>query len=252
MSSYDITAILNVHNEGVLLKHTVQSFASAIHYARASRLSVEGIIVVDRPDAITLEVLSELTLFDFRTIMVDCGDLGCSRNAGINAASGKWIAFLDGDDLWGKNWLERAYAMGESDPRCLILHPYLNLYFSPQKTWLFYHVDMEDAVFDFRVLFSENYWTSLSFARRETYLKHPYTRNDLKERIGFEDWTWNCRTVSADFIHKTVPNTMHFIRRKRESLLIDTVTNKALPAAHPLLQKYLRIKDANYLRAGRR
>jgi hypothetical protein len=49
----DITAVLNVHAEGILSGPSFISFEKAIEQARDATLNVQGLIVLDRPDEAT-------------------------------------------------------------------------------------------------------------------------------------------------------------------------------------------------------
>ena len=52
----------------------------------------------------------------FRVIEKENGGLNSARNAGIRNARGKYIAFLDADDLWRPTMLEKNVAHLDSDP----------------------------------------------------------------------------------------------------------------------------------------
>lgn len=234
----DISAIINFHDEGRLAQTSLLSAARARAFAERQGLHIETIAVLDRPDDETLKYLTGMEGLD-QLLQVSHGDPALARNSGVHAARGEWIAFLDGDDMWGENWLAAAHAFAERDKRPIIMHPQVSLYFGEQSQ-LSIHVDMEDEDFDLLSLAMENYWTVLAFARRSTYAAIPFSPRDPACKIGFEDWSWNWETISHGFIHKSVPNTMHAVRMwKKSSVVRQDVTTKSLPAPTMLFRDVL-------------
>lgn len=70
----------------------------------------ELIIVDDCSDDSTVEIVSEAKKHDNRICFIRNGsNLGAavSRNLAIRKAKGRWIAFLDSDDLWEPTKLEK-------------------------------------------------------------------------------------------------------------------------------------------------
>lgn len=229
--TFDISIIVNAHREGLLLLPSLRSAATAIVEAKKFGLHCELILALDRPDELTVQMaenakqLSEKS----RVCVFDLGDLGESRNCAVQKASGEYIAFLDGDDLWCAGWLKDAFSMAALDDRLLILHPEFNLYFGINPH-IYIHVDMEDKKFHFSALAFNNVWTSLCFAPRKLLLKCPYPKTDLSFHVGYEDWGWNMRAIVAGAIHKTVPGTFHAIRQKAVSLVKQTTAAGCFPA----------------------
>jgi Glycosyl transferase family 2 len=228
MSHVDITAIVNLHAEGELASSTFASIARAKSFAEGQALVVEALAVLDRPTKDTFHFVESYGGMDFGLMQVAYGDLGQARNAGVEQARGKWIAFIDGDDLWAENWLAAAHAAATSDARPIIWHP-LGLLVFGEQTHLFIHVDTEDDDFDPVVLSMSNYWASQSFAARQVFVTLPYPKSDLSQQLGYEDWGWNMETLSQGFIHKCVPDTINAYRARSGSLLKATETKKAMP-----------------------
>jgi glycosyltransferase involved in cell wall biosynthesis len=50
------------------------------------------------------------------------GGVATARNAGTVAASSEWVAFLDADDTWMPEKLERMLAIRERDPQAIVLY----------------------------------------------------------------------------------------------------------------------------------
>lgn len=234
MPNTDVTAVINVHREDLMLASTLHSVARAADTARKAGLSVEVIAMADRPNDLTLRMLDSFEAMEMDVRIADNGDLAESRNEAVVHATGEFIAFVDGDDLWGDEWLSRAVAAARAEARECVWHPQVNLYFSDSEQWLFHHPDMDDEDFDLWPQLVTNYWTALSFARRCTYLAYPYVRNEISKGTGYEDWSWNCTTIANGIIHKTVPETCHFVRRKSFSMLTESNMNEALVSRHDL------------------
>ncbi len=218
MSATIITAVVNCHNEGRL---AWRSFLSAWE-AISAVPTADMLIVLDSPDAETKGCAEDFcTTFDglssrrVRILTTHHSDLGLARNSAVLAARGEYIAFLDGDDIWGNLWLVYALAYLESVPVQSIAHPQVNINFEQDQLW-WEHKDSRAKDFDPSVLLVTNHWTALALAHRSVFEQHPYTA--AGNGYGFEDWEWNTRTLAAKIPHVVVPETVHFIRRSASSM----------------------------------
>lgn len=181
---------------------SLRSLARNADTARLAGLKVELIAILDKPDPLTLEVFQNFANLrtDIRVEVVDMGDLGFARNKAAALASGKWISFLDADDIWADRWLVEAFTAAENDPRQVVWHPEVNVYFGA-RAHLFLHGDMDEPQFNISTLAYTNLWTALAFVSAEFLRKTPYAGTNLKQNIGYEDWSWNIEVVNqAPFI----------------------------------------------------
>lgn len=219
-----VSVIINAHREGPLAHRSVRSAVRAAEYAREQGVTVELIAVLDCSDEATLAYFQSQAALFARVETVDVDDLGGARNHGVRCAQGRYICFLDADDLFSQNWIVAAYRFAEAHPDDkLALHPELNLYFGDGLA-LMPHVDSTLPSFNPLSLVKYNYWTALVFMARDLFADHEYCRTDLKRGFGYEDWHFNCETLAAGIHHRPVPGTVHFIRRKPQgSLLSRTV-----------------------------
>jgi glycosyltransferase involved in cell wall biosynthesis len=88
---------------------------------RQSLRALEAIVVVDGPDPETMENLGSIDdpRLRVRVLSTAAGGAG-ARNAGVDEATGRWIAFLDDDDEWFPRKLEIQVRTAE---QCPYAHP---------------------------------------------------------------------------------------------------------------------------------
>lgn len=206
---------------------SLRSMKDAASVAADAGLSVELIAVLDNPDAGIRAVFSDIEEQGGRLEEVSFGDQGQVRNHAVSISTGNYVAFLDGDDLWSENWLKDAHAMCETKPGQIIAHPEMNWFFQDNNN-LFFHIDQEDENFDPAFLRVMNYWDALCMAPRAAHERYPYADRDIKGGFAYEDWQWNCETLEAGLVHKVVPETIHFKRRRGGSQTMQASGRKAL------------------------
>jgi glycosyltransferase involved in cell wall biosynthesis len=82
------------------------------------------VIVVDdgSPDGAELQAAVEPFRDRIRLIVQDNRGAGAARNTGIRASAGRLIAFLDADDEWLPEFLERQVTLIESDRGCALVY----------------------------------------------------------------------------------------------------------------------------------
>jgi glycosyltransferase involved in cell wall biosynthesis len=93
-----------------------QEVVFAVESALAqSHASLEVIVVVDGPEWETARALQAFRDVRLRWIVLDENAGGAeARNVGVRAARGEWVAFLDDDDTWMREKLERQTAIASA------------------------------------------------------------------------------------------------------------------------------------------
>ncbi|MCW2308630.1 glycosyltransferase family A protein [Rhodobium gokarnense] len=234
----DITAVVTGHGEGVLLGPTLASLCEAADVARGQGLSVECIAVLDRASDGTRAMFGPGAPMDgaFQVEEVDFGDQGLTRNHGASKARGRYVAMLDGDDLWSFNWLSEAHKLCQAAPAPVIVHPEFNIFFENYHG-TFVNIPSDSELFDDDAFRAFNYWDALCFADRSIFLDHPYERRDIANGFALEDWHWGWETYCAGVEHVVAPDTVHFKRRRIRSQSVEAKARRALPPFHPF-QRY--------------
>jgi len=229
---YDLTCIITGHREGHLAVASLRTFWLAIDAARAANFTVEALLCLDNPDALTEKIFNSYKK-DATVDIYDVADQGKVRNGAVTKANGKYCAFLDADDLWSQNWLIEALTFLKNKPATHIAHPEYNYFFEKQAT-IFLQVDQESPEFCLDVLRMANYWDALCVCPTMIYRDIPFCERDIVGGYAYEDWFWNCETIAAGYIHKVVPDTVLFKRRQESSQTVKAAKNKSLTRRHPL------------------
>ena len=97
-----VTVIIPYYKKKKFIKDAIQSVINQ------SYKSLKVILIYDDEDQTDLQYINKLKLLDKRiSIIINRKNLGAgfSRNKGINNSKGKYIAFIDADDIWKKNKL---------------------------------------------------------------------------------------------------------------------------------------------------
>ncbi|MHC4951850.1 MAG: glycosyltransferase family 2 protein [Planctomycetota bacterium] len=108
-NEFIISVVIPAYNAGPYIRRTLESVLRQTHPA-------DEIIVVD--DGSTDNTADVAASYGDSVVLIRQENAGASvaRNTGIEAAKGNWIAFLDGDDEWIPERLERQAAHLAKNP----------------------------------------------------------------------------------------------------------------------------------------
>lgn len=227
MSAPAISAVIVAHGEGALAGLSLRSLADAVEAAATAGIVVEVLAVLDAADPPTRRQFADAAL-PLRLLECELRDQGAARNLAAAAATGRHLAFLDGDDLWSDNWLVAAHAAAAAAPPGAVIHPEFNWLFGDRDT-LVLKLDDDDPAFDPAFLRIANYWDAMALVPRQLLLDLPFTPRDLRAGWALEDWNFNCRTVARGVRHRVARGTIHFKRRRPGSQHALAAGSASLP-----------------------
>ena len=233
----DVSVAILFHRERELAVPALASLGRMVEMAREDGISVEVRALVDRGDDLTRKIVAEHGGFldDIREF--DFGSPALARNAATALARGRFLAFLDGDDLWGADWLSRGVKAAASSPRT-IWHPEALFAFWASDCDRTSDQDMlsgfliqqssDSPSFDRRDLLFENMWSVNAIAATDIHRQFPYRADEWAKQVGIEDWRWNLDTLGHGLAHAVVPDTVHLIRIKETGSFGQLHNAKAL------------------------
>lgn len=110
----------------------------------------ELIIVNDGSKDDTVKIVEELKAKDCRIRLInqDNGGVSKARNTGLSEASGEYIAFLDGDDMWEPTFLEELIASKKKYGVDMVYCGYSHLYASGLKRGFSYPYSNGNVLMD--------------------------------------------------------------------------------------------------------
>jgi len=105
-----VSIIIPAYNAGRFISETIESVLLQ------SFTNWELIIVNDGSKDNTGEIISKYAAADKRISIITKENSGVSdtRNKGIEKSKGEMLAFLDADDIWEANFLEKIFFLTES------------------------------------------------------------------------------------------------------------------------------------------
>ena len=168
----DLSVAITAHNEGLVAHKTMRSVFRALEKLKEAGITYEVIVHIDFGSKETVEYFSRYRHDENIKIYENqYGDLGLSRNYVTTKARGKYIAFLDGDDLVSDNWYLEAIRLLESTKDEIVVHPEAVLTFGvEQPNVITLQSDSYNIEKDTLVLLGENRWCSVAVAKKTVFL----------------------------------------------------------------------------------
>ncbi|MBC6490787.1 glycosyltransferase [Flavihumibacter stibioxidans] len=196
-----VSVIIPVFNPTELLWETYESLQ------RQTCQNFEYVIVNDgSTEENALELLGKLQQSNPRIRIIHLPEnkgLPAARNAGIQAARGKYLFFIDGDDLLQPTALEKFLLTIEINPKASFVNSWVEGFGEISYWW-------KGGFHEGAVFLEENRNTSCFLARREVFREIHF---DETMRHGSEDWDFWLHAASKGFWGITVPEFLFRYRR---------------------------------------
>ncbi len=146
-----VSVILPVHNGQRTLKETIDSVL------RQSFRDFELIVVDDASTDSSIDIINSFQDPRIKYLYRVNKNVACSRNQGIKEAQGKYISFIDADDLWTEDKIEEQVLALEAEPQAGVVYSWTE-FFDDCKRYPGSQIDYQGKVYDNLIL--ENFIAS--------------------------------------------------------------------------------------------
>jgi len=163
----------------------------------------ELIIINDGSTDGTLDIVNRYKTEDSRIQVIDQLNKkqGAARNAGIKAAKGKWIAFLDADDEWLPRKLAYQYQTIQENKDCTVIATSGYTRFSHEPVNVYYYSSLSPGSFEGRKMYTlemfNNHIPILSVVVERAIMEKVGLFDESLDVQGCEDHDYWLRLASA-------------------------------------------------------
>ncbi|WP_299649898.1 glycosyltransferase family A protein [uncultured Jannaschia sp.] len=233
----DLTVAITAHAETVVAGPSFRSLRAALAPVRERGYDVQLLLGLDSCTPACRDYMTQPDFVDFERHDYAFRDQGRTRNALIGAARGKWVAFLDADDLFSENWLIRAIEeleAAEATGRRAIVHPELNWQFDGINH-VYSNPAQDHPFFSPYVLAIANYYDAMCVAPRAVWEELPFPDRAIADGFALEDYQWFVEATALGWRHVVARDTIIFKRRRDASQTHESRgTSAVIRAIEPL------------------
>jgi GT2 family glycosyltransferase len=206
----------------------------AIDSVRAQTFRDHEIIVVDdgSTDDQSRALLGGLARPDLQVLYTEHRGVGAARNAGLAAAKGRYLCFLDADDVLLPTYLEKAVAVLDSRPDVAFVSCWLEMFGEEHTVW------KQDRC-DLPALLAECTVCTASLVRA-TAARLVGGFDEHMPYQGYEDWDLWISLVERGFGGTILPEVLFRYRRRADSMSATCCVGES----HLALMRYLLGKHA--------
>lgn len=237
-----ISIIMPAFNAGLYIRDSIQSVLDQ------SLEDWELIIINDGSTDDTLEIAFSFSKNDPRIKVKNQENkrLGAARNCGIKHSSGKWISFLDSDDLWHKDMLQFLITASEEFKTVGVFYTDGSIFYGNDLVNLSPYPTRTGKIFTgdemFNIEFGNNYIPILSVMVKRSLIEEIGYQEERKYFHGCEDWDYWLRLARIGAIFYGVPVKLFYYRR-HSSNMSGNSTNMLLAKVSVLIKNY----DAQFI-----
>jgi glycosyltransferase involved in cell wall biosynthesis/SAM-dependent methyltransferase len=220
--SPSVSVIIPCFNLGTYLDEAVQSVLDQTYQ------DFEIVIVDDgSDDPATRHMLASYRRPLTRIVRTENRGLASARNTGLEASSGRFVSFLDADDILEPAFLELAVAALERDPECAFASCWLRAFGLAEFDWT-------PSTCEFPELLVEDTVCTAAVTRRETMIDVGGFDPEMP-LAGYEDWDAAISLVEKGHHGVIIPDFL-FRYRIRSGSMTSVCTQ---PKNHSRLFEYL-------------
>ena len=212
-----VSIIIPAYNAETTIKRTIESVQ------RQTYADYELIVINDGSTDGTSKIVRQIIDPRIKLFSYENGGLPVARNRGIERAKGEYIAFLDADDLWTPDKLEKQLAVLEANPEAGVV--YSQTYCIDRQENLLYYCDP--------IHFEGNVLKELLLTNFLHNGSNPLIRQRAIETVGkfdsnlksSEDWDYYLR-LAALYPFAVVPEYQILYRQTANNMSSNVATIK--------------------------
>lgn len=200
-----ISIVIPFYKAEAFFEDALQSILSQSH------APAEIIVVVDGDTATARRFFSNLRCSQLHVaFLAENRGAGAARNEGARLASSEWIAFMDADDLWKPQKLERQLAYLAANEAMVACHTGVEVFNEAGQTAAVYVDKTCPLLLTDLLLHGSQIVPSSFMMRREVFLHSQGFDESFRTS---EDYEFSIRLVSSGYLIGFVPEALTRLRR---------------------------------------
>ncbi|TQE83105.1 glycosyltransferase [Leptospira noguchii] len=219
-----VSVVIPTYNHADFLKLSLASVVNQTY------LNWEAIVIDNHSNDNTDEVVSFFGNSKVRLIKIkNNGVISASRNLGIREAKGDWISFLDSDDLWFPNKLERVIfeiQKLENQIDVLCNDEYL-VHLNQKKKMILTYGPFEDDFYRKMLLYGNRLSTSATTVRKKFLEEKDLLFSENQEFVTVEDYDLWLRLAKENARFLFIPEVLgeYTIHSSNQSAAVERHLN---------------------------